>query len=47
MDGKKYKEVAGPDGFVAVLAVQLPGRKRLNTGELLSGFRLTSEYKMN
>ena len=46
-DGKKYIMVAVPGGFVSVLSLQLPGKKRLKTDELLRGFRLTNEYKMN
>lgn len=46
-DGKKYIKVAVPGGFVSVLSLQLPGKKRLKTDELLRGFRLTNEYKMN
>ena len=46
-DGTKYIKVAVPGGFVSVLSLQLPGKKRLKTDELLRGFRLTNEYKMN
>ena len=46
-DGKKYIKVAVPGGVVSVLSLQLPGKKRLKTDELLRGFRLTNEYKMN
>lgn len=46
-DGKKCIKVAVPGGFVSVLSLQLPGKKRLKTDELLRGFRLTNEYKMN
>lgn len=46
-DGKKYIKVAVPDGFVSILSLQLPGKKRLKTDELLRGFHLTDEYKMN
>ena len=46
-DGKKYIKVAVPGGFVSVLSLQLLGKKRLKTDELLRGFRLTNEYKMN
>lgn len=46
-DGKKYVKVAVPDGFVSILSLQLPGKKRLKTDELLRGFHLTDEYKMN
>lgn len=46
-DGKNYLDVAVADGFISILALQLPGKKRLKTGELLRGFRLTDAYKMN
>ena len=46
-DGKKYIKVAVPGGFVSVLSLQLPGKKRLKTDELLRGFRLSDGYKMN
>ncbi len=45
-DGKKYIKVATADGFVSILSLQLPGKKRLGTDELLRGFRLTNAYKM-
>ena len=47
IEKKKSVKVAVPDGFVSVLSLQLPGKKRLKTDELLRGFRLTNEYKMN
>lgn len=46
-DGKNHLDVAVADGFISILALQLPGKKRLKTGELLRGFRLTDAYKMN
>jgi methionyl-tRNA formyltransferase (EC 2.1.2.9) len=46
-DGKKYIKVAVPDGFLSVLSLQFPGKKRLKTDELLRGFRLTDEFRMN
>lgn len=46
-DGKKYIKVAVPDGFISILSLQLPGKKRLKTDELLRGFHLTDEYQMN
>lgn len=45
-DGKKYLKVAVPDGFVSLLSLQLPGKKRLNTDELLRGYRLADGCKM-
>lgn len=46
-DGKKQIKVAVPDGFLTILSLQLPGKKRLKTDELLRGFHLTDGYKMN
>ena len=45
-DGKNFLRVAVPDGFVNVLSLQLPGKKRLKTDELLRGFHLTEAFKM-
>ena len=42
-DGKSYLKVAATDGFVSLRSLQLPGKKRLETAELLRGFRLTGE----
>ncbi|WP_455961136.1 methionyl-tRNA formyltransferase [Bacteroides bouchesdurhonensis] len=46
-DGKKYIKVAVPDGFVSILSLQLPSKKRLQTDELLRGFHLTDKFRMN
>ncbi len=45
-DGKTYMKIAVSDGFIGVLALQLPGKKRLKIEELLRGFRLTETYRM-
>lgn len=45
-DGKSYLKVAVADGFIGVLSLQLPGKKRLKTDELLRGFHLTEGYRM-
>lgn len=45
-DGKNFFNVAVTDGFITILSLQLPGKKRLQTEDLLRGFRLTSEHKM-
>lgn len=45
-DGKNYIHVAAQDGFIGILALQLPGKKRLKVDELLRGFRLTEEFKV-
>lgn len=44
-DGKTYIRIAAPDGFIDIRSLQLPGKKRLKTDELLRGFRLADEVK--
>ena len=41
-----YIRVAAEDGFVGIRSLQLPGKKKLKTDELLRGFRLTEGYVM-
>ena len=43
---ENYIRVAAEDGFVGIRSLQLPGKKRLKTDELLRGFRLTEECVM-
>ena len=45
-DNKNYLHIAVPEGFIKVLALQLPGKKRLKTDELLRGFRLADGVKV-
>lgn len=45
-DGKSYIRIAATDGLIGIRALQLPGKKRLKTDELLRGFRLTEEARM-
>ena len=45
-DGKIYIRVAATDGFIGIRSLQLPGKKRLDTDELLRGFRLTEGCRM-
>ncbi len=45
-DGKSYIKVATSDGFIALKSLQLPGKKRLRTDELLRGFKLTDDFVM-
>lgn len=42
-DGKKYIKVAVPDGFVSILSLQLPGKKRLKR----TNFFVDSILRMN
>ena len=39
-DGKSYAKVAVSDGFISLLSVQIPGKKRMPVGDLLRGFSL-------
>lgn len=45
-DGKNYIKVATLDGFILIKSLQFPGKKRLQTEELLRGFKLTEEFCM-
>lgn len=44
-DGKNYAKVAVSDGYINLLSLQIPGKKRMPVGDLLRGFSL-QEYKM-
>lgn len=44
-DGKRFIRVAVADGFVSLLSLQLPGKKRLKADELLRGFSLTEDFR--
>ena len=45
-DGKTYLHVAASDGFLDIRSLQLPGKKRLKTDELLRGFHITDEWRV-
>ena len=45
-DGKKYIKASVPGGFVSILSLQLPGKKRLKIDELLRGYHLEDGCKM-
>ena len=38
-DNKKYLKIATTDGFINILSLQLPGKKRLKIDELLRGYQ--------
>ena len=44
-DGKKYIRVACADGWIVVKELQLSGKKRMTTEELLRGFRNPTDYR--
>lgn len=39
-DGKNFVKIAVSDGFISLLSLQLPGKKRMATAELLRGFNM-------
>ncbi len=41
-DGKSYLKISCAGGFLCILELQLPGKKRMKTDELLRGFRFES-----
>ena len=43
-DGKKYLKAACTDGYIRIDELQLAGKKRMKTEELLRGFKGISEY---
>ena len=45
-DGKTYLRIAATDGWVGIRALQLPGKKRLKTDELLRGYHLSDDFKV-
>jgi methionyl-tRNA formyltransferase len=42
-DGKKFLKISAADGFINVLEIQIPGKKRMKPQELLSGFSFPNE----
>lgn len=42
---KKTLDVAVADGFIRILSLQAPGKKRLNTEEFLRGFKGIEDYR--
>lgn len=45
-DGKSYAKVAVKDGYISLLSVQIPGKKRMPIGDLLRGFSMQG-YSVN
>jgi len=44
-DNKSYLHVVVSDGFIAITDLQLPGKKRLKTVDLLNGYRFDNEAR--
>ena len=45
-DGKKFLKIACPDGWLTVTDIQLSGKKRMKTDELLRGFHDLGEWRV-
>ena len=45
-DQKNILKVSGRDGFLNLLEVQLPGKKRMKSDELLRGFKFEGDWKV-
>jgi methionyl-tRNA formyltransferase len=45
-DGKKYLRIACPDGWLSVTEIQLSGKKRMKTEELLRGFHGLGDWQV-
>jgi len=43
-DGKNYIKVSAADGFIYLMELQLPGKKRLTVVELLRGFKFDNNW---
>ncbi len=45
-DGKKFLKIACPDGWLSITDIQLSGKKRMKTDELLRGFHDLGEWRV-
>jgi len=45
-DGKKYLKIACIDGWLSITDIQLSGKKRMKTDELLRGFQRINEWRI-
>ncbi|HEY6142831.1 MAG TPA: methionyl-tRNA formyltransferase [Flavobacterium sp.] len=45
ISSKKEIKIAAKDGFIQVLSLQFPGKKKMNTSELLNGITFSDETK--
>lgn len=43
-DAKSFVEVAVCDGFISLLSIQMPGKKRMLIDAFLNGFKLSTDY---
>ncbi|MCD7973557.1 MAG: methionyl-tRNA formyltransferase [Candidatus Azobacteroides sp.] len=45
-DEKTFVKIAVSDGFIKLKNIQLPSKKRMNTEELLRGYKITEDFKV-
>jgi len=45
-DGKKFLKIACPDGWLSITDIQLSGKKRMKTDELLRGFHELGDWRV-
>ena len=45
-DGRKFLKIACPDGWLSITDIQLSGKKRMKTDELLRGFQNIHEWRI-
>ncbi len=45
-DEKSYLDIAVFDGFIRLKNIQLPSKKRMNTDDLLRGFKISEDFKV-
>jgi len=46
-DGKTFLNIAGTNGFIKILEIQLQGKKKLLTEEFLRGFKISNDWTIN
>jgi methionyl-tRNA formyltransferase len=44
LSDRKNLDIACGEGIVRLLEVQLPGKRRMKSGDLLNGYKISSEY---
>ena len=44
---KKEMKIAVENGFIQVLSIQFPGKKKMNTAELLNGMAFSEDAKVH
>ena len=45
-DGKNFIKISGKDGYINITELQIAGKKRMKTEELLRGFHINNDWKI-